>query len=313
MQHVVLLTETQVVDIKEELHKRLLSAKQHLVLEDSKKSYNRILENLTRRLDEELGINVQVHKTAMEVYRKTREELPQHKNEKMITIKVEFNDKPLFFYVYPDGQAFAVSTYQRKAMFVYLHLKFYQNGQVDWNNFIDSAQHEISHLYEQDRAGVNYPEQSLYLSFIPYIDDTDYTNKAVAWIIYLSNPTEQKAYANGMYGTIMKRVRDGDIPIERGEIEAYKMLGLLYEYTDYINEDKNKEKVIDAMSAYKKYGWTVRKLKYRAKEAIKTFERELARTLYKCQNDLIEEGSISVRDGNNWLPTLTLWPPMQKN
>jgi hypothetical protein len=198
-------------------------------------------------------------------------------------------------------------------MFVNFHVKLYPNDQIDWDNFIDSAQHEISHLYEQDRAGCNYPEQSLYLNFIPYLDDNTYSKKAVAWIIYLSNPTEQKAYANGMYGTIMQRVRDGILPIERGEIEAYKMLGLLYEYTDYINNEKNREEVIVVLSEYKQYGWTLRKLRNRAKESIKTFERELARTLYKCQNDLIEEGEISVRDGNNWLPTLTLWPPMQRN
>lgn len=307
MSHIIKLTEEQLRQAARKILKEESVTKfsKNKALNEQK-VYHQTYERVSHAMYESMGINDEVYKLTNELYDEASTRIDELKEKDYITIKLKINDKEFDCNIWRAERNGGFSNYEdgKRPMFISIRAVIKKDGKIDWASFKDSAQHELSHIFEQEMAGKRYPGDDLNSLVTFDIHSGDQARHNIACALYFSNPTEQTAYVNGMYSFIMKRFEDGEVPISPDEIEAYHSLTLLYQFAEYINDARNREAIDRALVDYHKFGWTYRRLKSRVNDGVKSFEYKIARGLRKCQNDLVKKG-VSVTDSAVWIPDLT--------
>ena len=177
----------------------------------------------------------------------------------------------------------------------------YMGTEPDLLKLYDDLQHEVSHIYQQIRSGHNYnPTEYEYSNKFLY-SENQFEN-VLARIIYLCHPTEQDAYVNGLYGSVMHALSKGAFPLDKENFSAYIELQNLYKYYKTIIENKDNPQLMAAIKTLNTHGikWNYKKYVNRCSEGIKEFERKIKRTLMKCEKDARLVG-YSVRGLGDWL------------
>lgn len=175
------------------------------------------------------------------------------------------------------------------------------SGKIDYSHLYDNLYHEISHIFQQECTKQEYPNSEIYAKASSDIHSTNTIDRTLAEIIYLSNPVEQDAYVNGMYGELMEKIKNGKLPIDKKELSAYRELIRLYKAYQGLTENKTNPEMLSKLSVYKaQYGWGYKKFKNRCETAIKEFERKIARTMDKAQKDAWKYRYF-INDGQDWL------------
>ena len=154
------------------------------------------------------------------------------------------------------------------------------NGKLDYKEFYDTIQHEVTHYYEQKvwgrrfvKGDKNY-ETALTNSNSPNSDDVD---KDVALIIYAKSYFEQSAYLNGAYQHMMNS-DDYSSKFENSmkETALYK----LYEKVKFA-----RAKINNYVKIYNKRNFKKRFLDDKGYEGIETYD--LLRMAKRAENGLL--------------------------
>lgn len=273
-------------------------------------------KRLRRVLYEEKGISNEVKRIVgevvnnilaaqKEIFNTTEYKTTAKLNEKNIhyTFSVyKFNDTAEEKEFLNTVQSDSTSLFRAEADMMYIFTTIlFVGGKIDLEELYDSLYHETSHIFEQKRAGKSYPNPQLYAYVATMLNSGDLYERVLAEILYLCNTTEQNSYRNGLYGAIMSKLRKGDFPIKKMELQAFQKLDKLYNNYNFLVSNKANEQLMHALKPYKeKFGWTYHKFKKRCESGIYDFEKKINATLEKCQKDAFDLGYF-VNGNQDWL------------
>lgn len=257
------------------------------------------------RLDESLGISDEVVRVAQDLYNKANERIDELIKNGKVKVTVDIGDlKNVAFYIENTGSDEGRSLYLKGGVYSYVVICVsLKDGVIDWKKFFDTAQHEINHIYEQQKTNKPYRP----LTSIP-INQNIYSNniykRCLAIIAYASDVFEQDGFVNGMYAYIKRRYENGEMPIAVEDIDAYKQLAKLYHAKNFLLTHRFSKEMENALSEYKMCGWDFKKLKSRAFNGIKTLENKIKRTLKKCEYDGFGKSEDIVKGENKFFQWL---------
>lgn len=183
----------------------------------------------------------------------------------------------------------------------FINVTFYTiNGNLSKNvksELRDTLYHEVSHVYQQLMANKNYRFNNDYSTAFDYLNSNDAIKRYVALVIYLSNKSEQIAYANGLYGFLENEYKNNDMfdakAYKRSAI--YKLLKQCYEAKMLFKD--NREEVCRELNMY---SLSYNRLNALCDQTIKSLEQKIGRVLIKFFNDKQKNGEITVTDTNNF-------------
>lgn len=131
------------------------------------------------------------------------------------------------------------------------------SGKIDYGELFDSLQHEIEHIYQQSLKGDSYPNTGLYAKNVSDFS-TNENNTArhmVSYLMYLSNPYEQDAYANGLYSSIVNTYgedKNKTFDDLLKQSQAYDRLKKMKTYIEQLSIQSMQEEVENVLKGYKK-------------------------------------------------------------
>lgn len=266
---------------------------------------NEILNSKKSNLiDESVGVSDEVLRATKELHDKAL----THSDELITGNKVSFKlcindfvniDVNLFPSTNTEGESYYKTN--RKMAFINIKVKII-NNKIDWAAFMDTAQHEVNHVFEQDMVRKTcYSQASLEAKSMIY--DKNINNRVLGIIAYISDPFEQQGMINGMYAFINQCKKDGSLPVNVSKIDAYQQLAKLYAAKNFMEDHKNDENLLKSIHPEERigFGWTRRKFRNRAKEGIKNLELKIQRTLKKCKEDGLSENGIVVEGEEEFL------------
>lgn len=262
------------------------------------------------RLNESLGISDEVVRVAQDLYNKANERIDELMEKGKIVINCKLNSiEKVPFTVMLKNNADGQSVYRYKGQIINASVcAKIVNGKIDWKSFMDTAQHEINHLFEQDKVGDTYYDWAA-TTAEKYLYSNDLYYKTLATITYVADPFEQNAMVNGMYGYIQQSKKEGKLPVQASEIDAYQQLAKLYSARNFLlvhKDDIQFTVIFKENKDGKEFGskWMLKKYKTRATDGIKSLTRKIKRTIEKCKTDGFSDNGIVVSDGDEWFAML---------
>lgn len=262
-----------------------------------------LIKNQNNHINESLGINDEVTRATQELYTNAAKHTDELLSGKNVSFKLNINDfDNIDVYLFPSTNADGNSYYKsnRKMSFINIHVKI-SNGKIDWNSFMDTAQHEIHHIFEQDMVRKTcYNQASLEAKAI--IRDNNVNNRVLAIIAYVSDPFEQKAMINGMYAFIRQCKKENKLPVNVSEIDAYQQLAKLYAAKNYLETHQHDDDLLKYMHPNDRigFGWSRKKFRNRAIKGIKSLEYRIRRVIQKCKEDGLSENGMVVIGEDDW-------------
>ena len=264
-----------------------------------KKFTNTIAENINKIVNEEMGINTSVENSANEVANEIENAI-KTKGSKEGNFKAKIVGHQFSVYwktVICDNKEdvnknnYAKSVFIGRISMLNVAVGVMENGYMCTECLADSIYHELSHIFQQDMAGKEYPGQMLYIySLQNKGKNLVYFN---IWrALYGSNTMEQDSMVNGMYGYVMERVKNdinsgnfnGTIDQYIMDSEAMAWLNNLYEAEEFLNNAKNTSDYAIAFNDYKeKFKLTPKKLFSIVSDGKKRFEEKIARAEWLCK------------------------------
>lgn len=170
-------------------------------------------------------------------------------------------------------------------------------GRYDRNDFFQTVQHEVSHLFERGKRHKPYKNLDAYKESINVLNSGLGNNRfdnlkgAIANVIYISHKFEQRAFANGAYMYLMKsddyfnRFRDA---IKETRLYQYLIVVDDVEYLieRYIEGGNSIEKYLQA------YGLNITQFLNLIRDTKKNISKLIGRIIVKAIEDYRESHEI---------------------
>ena len=169
------------------------------------------------------------------------------------------------------------------------------SGRLHKPSFINTLGHELSHLFKQGMAVKTIPKNDKkYLRAITDLHSTNDIEKDVAKVIYYSEKLEQEGFANGLYYQF-KEANNGMPSWETfsntDEWNVYK------EVNKIIANLKQQPEQVQYILNNRYGGMKFTTLIRLAETAMRQFKKCLLKILWKCHEDLVNEG-VAFRDAD---------------
>lgn len=139
--------------------KRIFKINEHQYRLLEKEVVNQIFrDDKPVQIDESLGISDEVVRVAQDLYNKANERIDELIEKKKIVINCKINNiENVPFTIFLTDNTDGQSVYRYEGVIINAHINAkISNGKIDWRSFMDTAQHEINHLFEQDKVGDTY-------------------------------------------------------------------------------------------------------------------------------------------------------------
>lgn len=172
-------------------------------------------------------------------------------------------------------------------------------GDIDSNSLHDSIYHELEHMYQLQKRGKEFITDKDNIYYYAHI----LMNKLpihsygymIATCLYLSEAFEQDAYVNGMYGTVMSRVKNfWDINKEFQKTNAYQGLQNFEQYLEVLKSSK--EDIVQTLNKYfYEYNITYDNMIPYFENRLKRFKTKVGKVLTKMQEDYKEQNKDRVK------------------
>ena len=226
---------------------------------------NELLENLTRKvmteikkrlretLNEELGINDKVKDAVLDALDVVKSNFDKFKRGESVDAKINFNGKTVNFTFTrnDDAKADGNVMYLEKGgpSFVSCDIPMI-NGQIRYAEVADSIQHELNHVFQQDKLGYKrYAYDKAYATALTNIWKPEKAKNILARIVYLSDPHEQDSIINGLYAHIMYCLSQNTMP-DKSKTDAFIQLANLKSCREYVTNPKNSKEIDRALMEY---------------------------------------------------------------
>ena len=152
-------------------------------------------------------------------------------------------------------------------------------------SFIDSIQHELSHDFEITNRGKPYINDLNKIG-LKLMSSNDVCVKSIGYILYASDKTEIRAYANGLYAYLSSK----NIIIPKytnlRHFDFFKILKELNNSLAFIKGNKNNKELLEKINLYlEKYHIGYDKLIEIGENTIKKWNKEAMRTINKYTKD----------------------------
>lgn len=273
-----------------------------------RKHMEEIVERINEIISEEMGINFSVENSANEITSSIEKAITlngSHEGSfKSLIEEHKFNVywKCLECATKEDAINYsrANSSFLDRLSFLNVTVGVF-NGKILKHALKDSIFHELSHIFQQNKAGKLYPGQKLYLfSYQNRRKNEVYLN---IWrALYASNTTEQDAMINGMYGYVESRaMEDIEKGVFRGTIDQYIMdsaaiewLNYLYEAEEYLNQSRGTQEFKEAFREYfSTFHLSPKKLFHIIRHGKRRFEEKIAKAEWLCKSRQAEKYPLS--------------------
>ena len=175
-----------------------------------------------------------------------------------------------------------------------------QMSKQDVSELSDTIYHETSHLYQQEKMGDRYKFNNDYRTALALIGSPNTVKHKVALVLYLSNKSEQVAFANGLYGFLKQMFFDENADIDPKcykQSAMYKILKECMEVRQFLLGNKS---IVCQELRESGYSISYQRLLKMCEETINELERKIGRILVKFFSDKHENGEISVTDTNDF-------------
>lgn len=285
------------------------------ILEENRQLINSIIK-------EELGINKKVKKEANNLFEQILSKLKitnkkiiangvGHKNfsstkeifgEKIHIIVNQFNfsDKGIYNgWVKKEGVKDSCSI-DLDNRFFSLYIYIYSiSGYIEKDQLIDSIFHELNHLFQQINAQKMYPNSQIYSKAYSNLKSNIKEKQIPAYIIYISQTSEQDSFANGLYGYLTQNMVIKPTINDISKSPAYERLTELKNDIKFIENNKDNKLLINSL---KEYNLDIDYLLKIANNALNSFLRKIGKTIIKVKEDFLSEGvnfTVSTRYNAN--------------
>jgi hypothetical protein len=165
-------------------------------------------------------------------------------------------------------------------------LNFYMiSGHADISKWADSIQHELSHDFEITNRGKPYINDLNKIG-LKLMSSNDVCVKSIGYILYASDKTEIRAYANGLYAYLSSKNIIMPKYTNLRHSDFFKILKELNNSLAFIKDNKNNKELLEKINLYlEKYHINYDKLIEIGENTIKKWNKEAMRTINKYTKD----------------------------
>ena len=157
---------------------------------------------------------------------------------------------------------------------------------------LDSAQHEIEHMFQQSSMDKEFGNLNLYRQVSSNLYSKDKFKHNVALVLYMSFKSEIEGYTNGLYAYVKQRLKENPINVNQifRESAAYEKLQQMYTAKNFINANINDKRMDAAFYPYRFTNIKKEKIGKIMDLTIREMVRRFGRALIKARKDSIAQG-----------------------
>lgn len=159
-------------------------------------------------------------------------------------------------------------------------------------NALDSAQHEIEHIFQQSSMNKEFGSLNLYRQVSSNLYSADKFKHNVALVLYMSFKSEIEGYANGLYAYVKQRLKENPINVNQifRDSAAYQKLQQMYTAKNFIKANINDKRMDSAFYEYKRFGIQKQKIDKIIEKTIREMLSRFGKALVKARKDSLKQG-----------------------
>ena len=163
---------------------------------------------------------------------------------------------------------------------------------INEEDALDSAQHEIEHMFQQSSMDKEFGNLNLYRQVSSNLYSKDKFKHNVALVLYMSFKSEIEGYANGLYAYVKQRLKENPINVNQifRDSAAYQKLQQMYTAKNFIKANINDKRMDYAFYEYKRFGIQKQKINKTIEKTIKEMLTRFGKALVKARKDSLKQG-----------------------